>query len=108
MNAGKLDQRIEIRQKVVTKSAENGSVASVDYVTTAVVFASLAKSGIVRTEEAGELFDDFHSEFWIRYMVKAEKDWHVIHLDTGIEYAIIGVMPIRRDMKKLICERVNK
>lgn len=60
-----------------------------------------------RSEEVGEHFPRYRTEFNIRHAHPVEENWRVRQLG-GHLYTVVAIIPnLDRGMKTLICERVN-
>ena len=107
MRAGGLRNERIILMKPV-KVTDKFGAEKVTWETVRTVCAERAKMSGRMSEEMGERFPGYSVEFNIRYPVPAEEHWRVQH-QGGVLYEISNVIPNRdRQMKTLVCERVNE
>lgn len=72
------------------------------------VHAERVKQSGNRSEELGEHFPDYRTEFNIREAHPVEENWRAQQLG-GYLYTVVAIIPnLDRGYKTLICERVNE
>lgn len=107
MKAGGLRNERLVLMKPVTTTDKYGS-EKVTWETVRTVRAERVKMNGRMDVEVGERFAGYSVEFNIRYPIHAEEHWRVLHIG-GVLYEITNVVPNRdRQMKTLVCEKVNE
>ncbi len=107
MRAGGLRNERIILQKPVRTTDKFGAEKVTWEVVRTVRAERVKMSGRI-SEEVGERFPGYSVEFNIRYPIRAEEHWRVLHMGGNL-YEITNVIPNRdRQMKTLVCERVNE
>ena len=105
MRAGALKYRL-ILLRPTTTADEYGAEATA-YEQTRIVHAERVRQTGARSEEVGEHFADYRTEFNIRDAEVAE-NWRVRQVG-GYLYTVVSIIPnIDRGMLTLVCERVNE
>lgn len=106
MRAGALKQRAEILRPVTDVGPYGDERQTWRRVR--VVRAERAKISAFRTDEAGEHFPDFRTEFNIRDAHPVEANWRLRQLG-GELYTVLAVVPNPdRGFNRVICEKVNE
>ena len=81
---------------------------AIDYVVMRTVHAERVKMSGRRSEEAGEHFPDYTTEYNIRDVHDVQENWRLQQLG-GCLYTITNIIPnLDRGMKTLVCVRVNE
>ena len=107
MRAGALTERLRLLRPV--RQTDRMGAESVTWKEEQTVWAELARHTGRRSEEAGEHFPDHSAEFNIRLALPAGENWRVLHLNEGLLYTVVSIVPNRaKDYKTLRCERVNE
>lgn len=106
MQAGRMKYRVTLLELRNTTN-EYGEEIS-DYVESRTVHAERVKASGHRSEEVGEHFPEYNTEFNIRDVHSVKENWRLRQLG-GYLYTITNVIPnIDRGMNTLICVRVNE
>lgn len=106
MRAGDLKYKLTLLKPVYT--ANQYGEKKVTYEATRTVWAGRPKISGRRSEEVGEHFPDYSTEWEIRDAHQVDENWRVQQLG-GKLYTVTNIVPnIDRGMNTLICERVNE
>lgn len=106
MIAGRMKYRLTLLEP---KTATNdfGEEATT-YTETRTVHAERVKLSGSRSEEAGEHFPDYRTEFNIRDVHPVAENWRIQQLG-GYLYTVTNIVPnLDKGYKTLICVRVNE
>ena len=106
MRAGTLKYKLQLLEpKRVT---DRMGAERTEYVPTRVVRAERVRATGSRSEEVGEHFPDYRTEFNVRDAHPVKENWRVQQLG-GYLYTVVAIIPnIDRGMNTLVCERVNE
>lgn len=106
MIAGRMKYRLTLLEpKTVTN--DFGEEATT-YTETRTVHAERVKLSGSRSEEAGEHFPDYRTEFNIRDVHPVAENWRIQQLG-GYLYTVTNIVPnLDKGYKTLICVRVNE
>lgn len=106
MKAGPLKYRLSLLKPVVVANGYGEEV--VTYVETRTVHAGRTKMSGSWGVTVGEKFPDYNTEWDIREEHEVEENWRVKEL-AGYLYTVKNIIPNPdRQMKTLVCERVNE
>lgn len=106
MKAGNMKYRLQLLQPV--SSTNDFGEEETTYKVTRTVWAERVKLSGSRSEEVGEHFPDYHTEYNVRDAHPVEENWRVQQLGGNL-YTVTNIIPnIDRGMNTLICERVNE
>lgn len=106
MQAGRMKYKLVLLEPVT--DADGFGEETPGYKEFRTVAAERVKLSGNRSEEVGELFPDYRTEFNIRDAHAVRENWRVRQLG-GYLYTVTGIIPnLDRGMKTLICERVNE
>lgn len=106
MRAGALKYKLTILEP--TYSEDRMGAKAVDYVEKATVWAERVTASGHRSEEIGEHFPDYSTQFNIRDAHAIAENWRVRQLG-GYLYTVTAIIPnLDRGYKTLLCERVNE
>lgn len=107
MRAGGLRNERIILMKP-TKVTDKFGAEKVTWMPVRTVRAERAKMSGRMSEEVGERFPGYSVEYNVRYPIPVEEHWRALD-SAGALYEISNVIPNRdRQMKTLVCERVNE
>lgn len=82
--------------------------SDIKYQEAGVIHAERVKISGRSSEEAGEHFSDYHSEWNVRDAHPVKEGWRVAQLG-GVEWNVTNVIPnLDKGYKTLICDKVNK
>ena len=105
MQAGKMKYKLVLFKPVTEVDKFGAEVSKFQEFRT--VNAERVKMTGNRSEEVGEHFPDYRTEFNIRDAHPVKENWRVKQLG-GYEYVVTNIIPnIDRGMMTLICDRVN-
>lgn len=106
MIAGRMKYRLTLLEPV--KATNDYGEEAVSYKETRAVHAERVKQSGNRSEEVGEHFPDYHTEFNIRFAHPVQENWRVQQLG-GYLYTVTNIVPnLDKGFKTLICVRVNE
>lgn len=106
MRAEPLTERLQILKP--QRITDRMGAEQVEYVPVRTVYAERVRIAGKRSEEAGEHFPDYRTEFNIRDVHPIDENWRVQHLG-GKLYTVVSIVPNRRrEYVTLVCERVNE
>lgn len=106
MKAGNMKYRLTIQKPERTTNAFGEE--KVIYNDTRTVWAERVKFSGHRSDEVGEHFPDYSTEFNIRDAHPIGENWRVKQLG-GYLYTVVAITPnLDRGMLTLYCERVNE
>lgn len=106
MRAGALKYRLVLLEPQRTTDRMGGE--AVTYTETRTVRAERVRATGNRSEEVGEHFPDYSTEFNIRDAHPIAENWRVRQLG-GYLYTVVAIIPnLDRGYKTLICDRVNE
>lgn len=106
MQAGRMKYKLALLEP--TTVVDNFGEETPGYREFRIVAAERVKISGSRSEEVGELFPDYRTEFNIRDAHPVKENWRVRQLG-GYLYNVVSIIPnIDRGMQTLICERVNE
>ena len=106
MIAGRMKYKLVLLEPV--KAENDYGEETTTYKETRTVHAERVKQSGNRSEEVGEHFPDYHTEFNIRDAHPVQENWRVQQLG-GHLYTVTNILPnIDRGFKTLICECVNE
>lgn len=98
--------RLTLLQPITVTNMYGEEAAAYEAVRT--VWAQRVKQSGSRSEEAGEHFPDYRTEFNVRDAHPVKENWRVLQLG-GYLYTVTNIIPnVDRGMNTLICERVNE
>ena len=105
MRAGALKYKLQLLEpKRVT---DRMGAEAVQYIETSTVWAERVKASGNRSEEVGEHFPDYSTQYNIRDAHRVAENWRVCQLG-GYLYTVVAIIPnLDRGYKTLICDRVN-
>ena len=106
MRAGALKYRLTLLEP--QRVTDRMGAERVDYIETRTVRAERVRTTGNRSEEVGEHFPDYRTEFNVRDAHPVKENWRVQQLG-GYLYTVVAIIPnIDRGMNTLVCERVNE
>lgn len=106
MKAGRLKYKLIVRRPVVT--ANRFGEKSTVWERCATVWAERRKLTGSRSDEVGEAFADYRTEWNVRDAHHIEEGWRVEHMG-GHLYTVVSVIPnIDRGFNTLVCKRINE
>ena len=106
MRAGALKYKLQILEPSATE--DRMGAKRVEYVEQRTVWAERVSATGHRSEEVGEHFPDYSTQFNIRDAHPIAENWRVRQLG-GYLYTVTAIIPnLDRGYKTLICERVNE
>jgi len=106
MQAGRMRYRLRLLHPVA--STDKFGAEKTVYELTRTVHAERVKTSSRRSEEVGEHFPDYNTEFNIRAQHPIDENWRVEQIGGHIYTVTNIVINIERGMQTLICERVNE
>lgn len=106
MRAGSLKYRLTLLEPV--RTFDRMGAEATTYTATRTVWAERVRTSGSRSEEVGEHFADYVTEFNIRDAHTIAENWRVQQLG-GHLYTVVAIVPnIDRGFITLKCERVNE
>ena len=106
MRAGALKYKVTILEP--QRLTDKFGAEATNFVTRATVWAERVKANGNRSEEVGEHFPAFNTQYNIRAAHNIGENWRVQELG-GYLYNVVAIIPnLDRGYKTLICERVNE
>ncbi|MEG1158762.1 MAG: head-tail adaptor protein [Acidaminococcaceae bacterium] len=106
MQAGRMKYKLTLLEPARTTDRMGAEDTTYNPVKT--VYAERAKVTGNRSEEVGEHFADYHTEFNIRNSHTIAENWRVKQLG-GYLYTVLAIVPnLDRGYNTLICDRVNE
>ena len=108
MRAGRMRSRIILLEPTVLTDEYGAETKG--FAESRIIRAERASISANRSDEVGEHFADFRTQFHIRFNSShnVSENWRLKELD-GELYTVVAVIPnIVRQMKTLICEKVNE
>lgn len=106
MRAGPLRYKLEVFKPVIVVSGYGSG--DTRWESAGTIYAEIIKQSGNRSEEVGEHFADYQTEFRIRYAHDVRENWRVRHLGGDL-YTVTAVIPaVDGGYKKLVCVRVNE
>ncbi len=91
-----------------TRATDKFGAESIVYEATLTVHAERVKMSGTLRGEVGERFPSYAVEYNVRYPIEVEEHWRLLAVG-GYLYEVASVVPNRdRQMKTLVCERVNE
>lgn len=106
MKAGRMKYRVTLLEPQRTTGSMGDE--NVEYIPTKTVHAERVKQGGNRSEEVGEHFADYETEFNIRDVHQVDENWRLQQLG-GYLYTVVAIIPnLDCGYKTLRCARVNE
>ena len=106
MIAGRMKYKLTLLEPTQTTNDFGEEVTT--YIDTVTVHAERVKHTGNRSEEVGEHFPDYSTEFNIRDAHPVEENWRVQQVG-GELYTVTNIIPnLDRGYKTLVCVRVNE
>lgn len=106
MIAGKMRYRLALLEP--KRLTDRMGAERVEYVETRTVHAERVRTTGSRSEEVGEHFPDYSTQYNIRDAHPIAENWRVRQLG-GYLYTVVAILPnLDRGYKTLLCERVNE
>lgn len=106
MKAGRLKYKLRLLRP--SSAANKYGEQSARWEATATVWAERRRLSGSRSDEAGEAFADYRTEWNIRSAHLVDEGWRVEQLG-GHLYTVVAVVPnTSRDYTTLVCERLNE
>jgi head-tail adaptor len=106
MRAGALKYRVVLLEP--QRTTDRMGSEKVTYVETRTVHAERVKATGNRSEEVGEHFPAYSTEFNIRDVHTVAENWRIRQLG-GYLYTVVAIIPnLDRGYKTLVCDRVNE
>lgn len=106
MRAGEMKYRLQLLKPTATTNDYGEEATTYEPIRT--VWAERKKQIGNRSEEVGEHFPDYRTEFNVRDAHPVKENWRVQQLG-GYLYTVVSIIPnIDKGMNTLVCERVNE
>lgn len=106
MKAGRLKYRLTLLEP--QRTTDRMGAEKTTYEPTRTVYAERVRATGNRSEEVGEHFPDYSTEFNIRDAHPVAENWRVQQLG-GYLYTVVSIIPnLDRGYKTLLCNRVNE
>lgn len=106
MRAGRLKPILELY--TLTETGDGFGSRRQQWTATRILYAERTRHTGSERIEHGELFTDYRAEYKVRIQTPVKENQRVKDLTTGTMYGVQAVFPERdKDMKRLMCERVN-
>ena len=106
MRAGAMKYKLTLLEP--QRTTDKMGAEAVQYIETSTVWAERVRVNGNRSEEVGEHFPNYATQYNIREAHTVAENWRVQELG-GYLYTVVAILPnLDRGYKTLVCERVNE